>query len=171
MKNALIDLGVSINVMTKDTMHRLSIEGLRTSPIVLQLADSSTITPNGIIEDIVAILDSWEYPTYFMILSPKVTLVGYPVILGWPWLAIVDANISYHSCNMTISDGQTINKLSLYPLAQPQLDLSNPIWFDLGDEVEEINSIAQLMMLQKNISCNFKKMMMWFKAFLPMTVL
>ena len=82
IKNALIDLGAAINVMTKDTMKKLNIKGLRATPIVLQLVDTSTITPDGMIEDIVVTLDSLEYLTDFMILSPKVNLSGYPVILG-----------------------------------------------------------------------------------------
>ena len=68
--------------MTKDTMKKLKIEGLRATPTILQLADSSTITPNGMIENIVVTLDSLEYPVNFMILSPKFNLSGYPIILG-----------------------------------------------------------------------------------------
>ena len=47
IKNSLIDLGASINVMTKDTMKKLKIEGLRATPIILQLVDNSTITLVG----------------------------------------------------------------------------------------------------------------------------
>lgn len=47
---------------------------------------------------------------------------------------------------MTISNGQTMRKLMLYPPAQPHPDLGEPIWLDLGDEEEELNSVAQLMM-------------------------
>ena len=68
--------------MTKDTMKKMNIEGLRATPTILQLADSSTITPDGMLEDIVVTLDSLEYPTHFMILSPKFNLYGYPIILG-----------------------------------------------------------------------------------------
>ena len=70
IKNALIDLGAAINVMTKDTMKKLKIEGLRATPTILQLADSSTITLDGMMENIVVTLDSLEHPTDFMILSP-----------------------------------------------------------------------------------------------------
>ena len=84
MKNALVDLGETINVMSKDTMHRLCIKGLSTTSTVLQLVDSSTITPSGLIEDVIVTLDSWEYPVNFLILSPKVKLAGYLVILGTP---------------------------------------------------------------------------------------
>lgn len=51
---------------------------------MLQHADSSTITLDGLIEDVIETLDSWEYPADFLILSPKVKLAGYLVILGRP---------------------------------------------------------------------------------------
>ena len=35
VKNALIDLGATINVMTKETMKKLQIEGLRPTPTIL----------------------------------------------------------------------------------------------------------------------------------------
>ena len=130
-------------------MKKLKIQGLRATPTILQLASSSTITPNGMIENIVVTLDSLEYPADFMILSPKVNLFGYPIILGQPWLAIVEENISCRLGNMTISNGQATKKFDLYPLLQPLLDLSTSIWLDLGDEEEELNFIAQLMMLHR----------------------
>ena len=68
--------------MTKDTMKKLNIEGLRATPTILQLVDSSTITLDGMIENIVVTLDSLDYHEDFMILSPKVNLSGYPIILG-----------------------------------------------------------------------------------------
>ena len=68
--------------MTKDTIKKLNIEGLRATPTTLQLANSSTVTLDGMIEDIVITLDSLEYPIDSMILSPKVNLFGYPLIQG-----------------------------------------------------------------------------------------
>ncbi|XP_057816972.1 uncharacterized protein LOC131030229 [Cryptomeria japonica] len=88
IRNVLVDLGASINVM-------LGITSLRPTPIVLQLADSSIVRPDGMIEDVVVTLDSWEYPANFMILSSKATLGGYPMILGRPWIAMNDAYIRY----------------------------------------------------------------------------
>ena len=51
---------------------------------MLQLADRSTVTPEGIMEDVMASIDSWEYPTDFLVLQPKEKLTGYPLILGRP---------------------------------------------------------------------------------------
>ena len=67
--------------MTKDTMKKLKIEVLRATPTILQLSDSSIVTLDGMIEDIVLTIDSLEYPIDFMILSPKVNLSSYPIIL------------------------------------------------------------------------------------------
>ena len=107
------------------------------------------------IENIVVTLDSLEYPTYFMILSPKVNLSSYPGIIGWPCLATADTNISCRLGNMTISNGQETKKVELYPPAQPLSDLSTSVWLDLEDEEEELNSITLLMMLHRQsfLSC------------------
>lgn len=122
IKNALIDLVAAINVMTKDVMQQLNITSLRSTPMVLQLADSSIVRPEGMVEDIVVTLNSWEYSVDFIILSPKATLGGYPIILGRPWLATADAYIGCRSGDMTISDGITTKTPALYSPAQPQLD-------------------------------------------------
>eukprot|EP00253_Pinus_taeda_P025515 PITA_25515 len=59
--HTLIDLGVAINVMTRDTMLKLNLQSsLRKTSIVLQLADHSTMTPEGIVEDVLVSVDSWE---------------------------------------------------------------------------------------------------------------
>ena len=50
---------------------------------------------------------------------------------------------------MTISNGQATKKFDLSPPAQPLPDLSTPVWLDLGDEEEELNSIVKLMMLHR----------------------
>ena len=45
---------------------------------------------------------------------------------------------------MTISDGQATKKFDLYPLAQPQPDLSTYLWLDLTDGEEELKHMASL---------------------------
>ena len=114
--NTLIDLMASINVMTKETMLKLNLQGtLRKTTMVLQLVDRSTVTLEGIIEDVMVTIYSWDYPTYFQVLQPKTKFNGYPLILGRPWLAIVDAYISCWARNMTIKNVPFSKKLVLYP--------------------------------------------------------
>ena len=124
----LIDLGATINVMIKDTMLKLNLQGsLRKTSTVLQLADCSIVTPKAIVEDVMVSIDSWEYPANFLILQPKAKLTGYPIILGRPWLATVDAYISCRAGSMTIKNGHMSRQLVLYSPAQPLLEHDLPL--------------------------------------------
>lgn len=83
--HTLIDIGSTISVMTNDTMLKLNLQGsLRKTMTVLQLVDHSTMTPKGIVEDVMVSIDSWEYPIDFLVLQPKANFIGYPLILGRP---------------------------------------------------------------------------------------
>jgi hypothetical protein len=82
ISNTLINLGATINVTTRDTMQALGLIGLKETPIVVQPTDISTIKPKGILEYVVIFINSWEYPANFMVLQPKNSLRGYPLILG-----------------------------------------------------------------------------------------
>ena len=101
--NTLIDLGAAINVMTLETMKTLQLTNLQHTTIILELVDRSKLIPEGILEDIIVSLDSWEYLVDFLVLQPKSNLGGHPIILGRPWLATVDAFIGCRSGNMIIS--------------------------------------------------------------------
>jgi hypothetical protein len=82
ISNTLIDLGATINIMTHETMQALGLTGLRGTPTVLQLTDRSTIKPEGILEDVVISVDSWEYPMTSWSYNLKPLWEGYPLILG-----------------------------------------------------------------------------------------
>jgi len=85
ISNTLIDLRASINVMTKELLNTLELHGLRHTPNVLELAGRSRVKPKGVLEDTVIIVDSWRYPTEFLVLKTKPNPGGHPMILGRPW--------------------------------------------------------------------------------------
>lgn len=98
IQNVLIDLGASINVMTKEVLLRLNIIRLRDTHTILQLANNSTVKPNCMIEDIIVILDSLDIIVTLdsldiIVPSPRGTLGEYPLTLGRPWMATLDACI------------------------------------------------------------------------------
>ena len=68
VSNVLIDLGAAINVMTKQTMDQLRLSYLHPTPTVLELADRSKIKPEGVLDDVIISLYSWEYPVDFIVL-------------------------------------------------------------------------------------------------------
>jgi hypothetical protein len=61
----------------------------------LELADKTRVIPEGILDDIMVTLASWEYPIDFLIIHSKDLAKGHLVILGIPWLAITNAFIGY----------------------------------------------------------------------------
>jgi hypothetical protein len=80
--HVLVDLGVAINIMPIETMQLLQLRiEIRPTPTILELADRSTIKPEGVIDDLVISVDSWEYPADFVFLQPKYSLGGHPLIL------------------------------------------------------------------------------------------
>eukprot|EP00253_Pinus_taeda_P026771 PITA_26771 len=107
---------------------------IKETPTILELADCSTIKPEGVIEDLVISIESWNYPADFVVLQTKTKLGGHPLILGRPWLATADAFISCRSGSMKISNGQETKQLSLYPHATPMINNDNSVWLDYEDE-------------------------------------
>lgn len=59
IKNTLIDLGATINVITMETLSHIGSFDLLPTPTMLELADRSKVKPEGVLEDIVISLDSW----------------------------------------------------------------------------------------------------------------
>ena len=65
--NVLVDLGATINVMTIETVRKLMLTNLSPTPIILELADRCTIKLEGILDDLVMLVDSWEYLADFLV--------------------------------------------------------------------------------------------------------
>jgi hypothetical protein len=85
IQNTLIYLGASINVMTKYTMLKLNLQGsLIDTPTTLRLAYISIVKPEGMLEDIIISINSWEYPINFLVLQTESQFNAYPLILGRP---------------------------------------------------------------------------------------
>jgi len=121
--NVLVDLGAAINVLTTTTCERLGITALDATTTLVELADQLIIKLEGTLQDVMMSVDSWEYPTHFLIINPRNRLGGHPLILGISWLATVDAYISCQTGSMNIERGNNVKNLYLYPLAQPSLTI------------------------------------------------
>lgn len=141
ISNTLVDLGSAINIMTSETLKLLGLKNLRPTPTILELADRSTIQLEGILEDVVISITSWEYPTDFLVLQLKSKLGGHPLILGQPWLATVDAYISCRIGDMTISNGVITQKLVIYPPSQTTPVMKNPLWVGF-DEYDTLSVLT-----------------------------
>lgn len=63
-------------------------------------------------------IDTWDYPVDFLVLKARKKSLGYPIILGIPWLAMPATLIDCRSGSLTISNGQKQKELTLYPPAK-----------------------------------------------------
>ncbi|XP_016443048.1 uncharacterized protein LOC107768430 [Nicotiana tabacum] len=84
---ALYDSGTSINLMPLSVFRRLEGElgVIKSIPVSLQLADQTTILPEGIIEDILVWVDKFVFPVDFIVVDMEVNK-EVPLILGRPFL-------------------------------------------------------------------------------------
>jgi len=133
--------------MTIETMKYLNLSNIRPTATLLELADRCKVVPEGILEEIIVSLDSWEYLVDLLILQPKTNLGGHPLILGRPWLATADAFIGYRSGSMIIAHGDERKHITLYPPTQSPSSLS---WHD--DQQEETQHVLSI-----NQAFNFRE--------------
>jgi hypothetical protein len=87
------------------------------APMVLELAGQSRVKPTRILEDVIVSLHSWKHRVDFLIVTPKSTSGGYLITHGRIWLETIDSLIVYRTREMTISNGYSIKKNSIHPLA------------------------------------------------------
>ena len=96
---------------------------------MLKLPDRSQIKSEGVLDDEIVSLDSWECHLDFFVLQPKSTLGGHPVVLERPWLATADAFIGCRLGDMYLPRGDSFKQVSLYPPAKAITKLQDETWF------------------------------------------
>jgi hypothetical protein len=101
----------------------------------LELADKNRVIPEGILDDVMVTLASWEYPINFLVIHSKDPTKGHLVILERSCLATANAFIGCREGEMTISNGLSIQKLTIYPPTQPTME--NIWWLECPYENED----------------------------------
>ncbi|GJY11232.1 reverse transcriptase domain-containing protein [Tanacetum coccineum] len=116
VKNALADLGASINLMRHSLFRRLGISKLKPTTMSIQLADRSIKYPVGVYEYLLAKVSKFIFPVDFVVLEmDKDELVL--IILGRPFLAMARAMIDTDE-----EEGEDSNKsltVSFYLRTEP----------------------------------------------------
>nr|XP_027076854.1 uncharacterized protein LOC113700582 [Coffea arabica] len=95
IKNAMIDLGASINVMPKSIYDSLNLGPLKETGIIIQLADRTCAYPDGIVDDVLVQIDGLIFPADFYVLymDDRSALNPSPIILGRPFLSTAQTKI------------------------------------------------------------------------------
>ena len=103
-KKALCDSGASIHLMPLSVVQRLSLGELTPTAITLQMADRSMAQPEGILEDVLVMVEKFVFPVDFVVMQMEEDN-QVPLLLGRPFLATGAALIDVQKGELTFRVG------------------------------------------------------------------
>ncbi|XP_052626748.1 uncharacterized protein LOC128133388 [Lactuca sativa] len=71
VKSAMLDLGASINVMPYSIFQSLNVGPLEETGVIIQLADKSSVSPKGVLEDVLVQVNQLVFPADFYVIDLK----------------------------------------------------------------------------------------------------
>jgi len=138
IEKALLDLGVSVNLLSYLVFQSLHLGELKQTFVTLLLADISVKVPRGIVEDVLVQVDKFIYPVNFIVLDtqPVEACNSFPVILGCPFLAASNALINYRNGLMKLSFENMTLEMNIFNICkQPGED----------NDLQEVDLIEELI--------------------------
>jgi hypothetical protein len=104
--NALLDSGSGVNVLPFYLFQRMNLGLLVPYNMIISLADHSIISPRGIAEDVEVRIGALKFLLDFVILDTIPNTQNHaPVLLGRPFLATADVNMSFRNGMLNLTDG------------------------------------------------------------------
>ena len=92
--HALLDLGVSVNLLLFSVYQQFNLGELKPTSTTLLLADRSVKVSKGIVEDVLLRVDKFIYPVDFIVLETEPIINNYKPILGRPFLTTTNTLIN-----------------------------------------------------------------------------
>ncbi|XP_077211266.1 uncharacterized protein LOC143846661 [Tasmannia lanceolata] len=137
IERALLDLGVSVNLLPSSVYEQFGFRELKTIEVILQLADRSIKIPRGLIEDVLVKVDELYFPVEILVFDMEMANNGkqQPIILGRPFLATANACINCRSGAMDISFGNKKLRLNIFNTSLGPQREEECFTVDLIDEV------------------------------------
>lgn len=135
---AMLDLGASINIMPKALYDEMNIGPLAPTRIAIQLADLSTVWPEGLLEDVLVKVGDLIFPADFYVLNTgKATTRNPTILLGRPFLKTANTKIDCETGKLTCAVAGEIVTFEAYNQETPQRGLAMVNTLDIIDEVVE----------------------------------
>ncbi|XP_022041101.1 uncharacterized protein LOC110943675 [Helianthus annuus] len=104
VRNALADLGASINLMLASMFDRLGLGKTSPTKMSIQLADRSIKYPQGVVKNLLVKVEDFVFPADFVILDIEED-TEVPLILGRPFLATARAMMDMSDVKLTLRVG------------------------------------------------------------------
>ncbi|XP_047159844.1 uncharacterized protein LOC124847252 [Vigna umbellata] len=147
--NAMLDLGASINVMPLSVFTSLSLGPLKTTGVVIQLANRSTVNPAGVLEDVLVRVDKLIFPADFYILDMKDDEGISPttIILGRPFMMTARTKIDVHAGSLTMEIGDEKVRFNVLEAGKHQIKDHSLFCIDLSSDVVNNFSFSNMSSL------------------------
>ena len=124
VEKALLDLGVSVNLLPYSMYKQLGLGELNPTSITLSLADRSIKIQKGTVEDVLIQVEKFYYPMDFVVLDtePAATGANYVlIILGRPFLATSNSIINCQNGVMQLTFGNMTLELNIFHLSKKHM--------------------------------------------------
>ncbi|XP_052624982.1 uncharacterized protein LOC128132445 [Lactuca sativa] len=159
VESAMLDLGASINVMPYLVFQSLNVGPLEETGVIIQLADMSSVSPIGVLDDVLVQVNQLVFPADFYVidLEEKTPSKSSMILLGRPFMHTAHTIIDVHKGKITMEfDGETIHFNIFEGMRYP----SNISPLYRVDVIEPINRISLNVCTDKIImedDCNPKR--------------
>ncbi|CAN6677785.1 unnamed protein product [Malus baccata var. baccata] len=111
-ESAMLDLGVSINVMPYSIYASMNLGALKNDGVIIQLADRSNAYPKGVLEDVLVQVNHLVFPADFYVLEMDESdhAPSLPILLGRPFMKTARTKIDVYSGTLSMEfDGEVVN--------------------------------------------------------------
>ncbi|XP_071900943.1 uncharacterized protein [Coffea arabica] len=112
IRKAMLDLGASINVMSKTIYASLNLGPLKGTGIIIQLADRTNAYPEGLVKDVLVQVNELVFLADFYVLymRDERALNLSPILLDRPFLSAVRTKIDVNEGTLSMEfDGEIVN--------------------------------------------------------------
>ncbi|KAK9756166.1 hypothetical protein RND81_01G078100 [Saponaria officinalis] len=126
-ERCMLDLGASINVMSKSIFESLNVGVMAKTDVVIQLADRSYAYPLGVLEDVLVQVNDMIFPADFYVIDMGSSCDSdhVPLLLGRPFLKTARAKIDVYEGTLSFEfDGEVI-KFSINDAMKYPFDVNN----------------------------------------------
>jgi len=149
LDKAMLDLGSSINVMSRSLFEQLKVGELKRTGLVIYLADRSCAYPDGVIEDVLVQVDKLIFPTDLFILDMCNASNDVPILLGRLFSKTTRTKIVVHTRTMSMEFYGDIIKFDIFDAIKLPSNENHICVLDVIDEFPKTFMTCRINMSQK----------------------
>ena len=109
--NVLVNEGSGLNILPDHTMKKLDLSLTGPSPFIINMANQSPAVPLGMIKDCRISTGGEEYVVTFHVIKMHSSKNTFPLLLGRPWLRMLNAIVDWGGAKPSITYGPKDNRV------------------------------------------------------------